>query len=617
VGIIQSLEERDVREAIPFVQNLLRSPEAEVRIAALHALGRLADVSSAPLLWNMTEGNRLENRTALHAYLALAESLLKRGETANAQSLFTRYAQVALTPTEKCSALNGLAQCKPQDAENMLFEACFAPEKEVRAFAVRLLSENPSATVTQRMVAEIPRVAPSLRPILMEALAGRNGTAVRDALLEATLSQDHDLRVAGLRGILHRSDIYNTTRLQVFHRAIPVAQSDAERHTLLLGLRNIASSTSIPYLMDALGQGKTQNETWAAILVIADKIVRNNRPQEALPLYERAVRLCGDAQLVRHATQKMRQLGAKADFASQAGYIEHWWVLGALPGREKWRTLDAIPLQAPVEIQNPVLIAERQFRWRYFHLENPQGLLDFMEATPLQGNAAAYAYAEITSPSAQDVLLKVGSDDDYFLALNGVPVSRFVGNRGWKADEDAVQVRLVAGVNRILLKVLNGGGSWQASLRITDMSHQPLVFVQSTPQTRLQEQASASAPKPTLKERRVLLTSGLEYVELEEGKGEVAKAGDNVAVHYVGYIGTFPNAKRYDNTHERGEPFYFTLGNNQALAGFDQGIQGMKVGGKRRLVVPPSLAYGAAGFGKQVPPNATLTFEVELVSVEH
>jgi len=101
--------------------------------------------------------------------------------------------------------------------------------------------------------------------------------------------------------------------------------------------------------------------------------------------------------------------------------------------------------------------------------------------------------------------------------------------------------------------------------------------------------------------------------DLVVGKGAEAKAGDSVKVHYVG---TLPDGKEFDASKKHGQPFDFELGAGRVIKGWDQGVAGMKVGGKRKLTVPPSLGYGARGFPPVIPPNSTLLFEVELLDVK-
>ena len=110
----------------------------------------------------------------------------------------------------------------------------------------------------------------------------------------------------------------------------------------------------------------------------------------------------------------------------------------------------------------------------------------------------------------------------------------------------------------------------------------------------------------------ITTTSGLTIEDTVIGKGTAASAGRDVTVHYAGWLA---DGTQFDSSKEKQDPFEFTLGKSEVMAGWEEGLNGMRVGGTRKLVVPPQLAYGEAGAGDTIPPNATLTFEVELLAV--
>ena len=112
--------------------------------------------------------------------------------------------------------------------------------------------------------------------------------------------------------------------------------------------------------------------------------------------------------------------------------------------------------------------------------------------------------------------------------------------------------------------------------------------------------------------KTVTTASGLKYVDTVVGKGASPTAGKSVKVHYTG---TLENGKKFDSSVDRNEPFSFTIGVGQVIQGWDEGVMTMKVGGKRKLIIPSKLGYGARGAGGAIPPNATLLFDVELLDV--
>jgi FKBP-type peptidyl-prolyl cis-trans isomerase len=126
--------------------------------------------------------------------------------------------------------------------------------------------------------------------------------------------------------------------------------------------------------------------------------------------------------------------------------------------------------------------------------------------------------------------------------------------------------------------------------------------------------ASDSRAQDKKEKKKVVTTkSGLRYEDLKEGTGAEAKKGDTVEVHYTGWL---TNGKKFDSSHDRKEPFSFKIGVDRVIQGWHEGVAGMKVSGKRKLMIPPELGYGAQGYPPVIPANAELVFEIELLKIK-
>ncbi|MCH7814642.1 MAG: FKBP-type peptidyl-prolyl cis-trans isomerase, partial [Planctomycetes bacterium] len=112
----------------------------------------------------------------------------------------------------------------------------------------------------------------------------------------------------------------------------------------------------------------------------------------------------------------------------------------------------------------------------------------------------------------------------------------------------------------------------------------------------------------------VITETGLRYYDIEVGTGDPPETGDTIDAHYTGWL---IDGTEFDSSFDRGEPFSFELGAGSVIKGWDEGFATMRVGGKRQLIIPPDLGYGASGSGASIPPNATLIFDVELVAIQH
>jgi FKBP-type peptidyl-prolyl cis-trans isomerase len=139
------------------------------------------------------------------------------------------------------------------------------------------------------------------------------------------------------------------------------------------------------------------------------------------------------------------------------------------------------------------------------------------------------------------------------------------------------------------------------------------VMAQTTPSKKVPTTPNTNAPAKVTGPG-VKTDSGLQYWDIRLGNGETAKEGSRVRVHYTGWL---PNGKKFDSSVDAGTPFDFRIGNGEVIKGWEEGITGMRVGGKRQLHIPPSLAYGAEGTPDgSIPPNATLIFDIHLLAIQ-
>lgn len=479
VAIMGGLAERKERAAAPVVAKMLSSDNPQVRRAALETLGSIPNRASADLLWRIrTRGAGWERIAARDAYIRLAESLAASGSPGAALPMFTRLRSQAENSVEKCAALNGLAKIQGAQSTRLLLESLNAPEPDVRGLAASLLTASADPAATAAMIQAVKRAQPEVRLQLVEVLSRREGAEATGALFDAAKDADSRVRTAALRSLSSRKGAPRAQLLTTYHAALPAAASEEERQTILIGIERLGDPSSLPLLRELWEKGTQRVAVMSAMLAVADTLAASGKREEAVAIYRQALEQGGDSRIIREGARKLRQLGIEVDVATQLGLIGNWWALGPINGRDEWRTRDAFDVSAEIDLAREISVGGERLRWKYAPADDPQGMLDLEQAVGSRNNAAAYLYAEVTSPSEMDALLRIGSDDDVIVWLNGQKVHQFIGDRGWGVDQDTAQVRLRQGRNTILVKVLNGGGQWACSLRITDREGKPLKLEQ-------------------------------------------------------------------------------------------------------------------------------------------
>ncbi|ACK66907.1 peptidylprolyl isomerase FKBP-type [Rippkaea orientalis PCC 8801] len=178
--------------------------------------------------------------------------------------------------------------------------------------------------------------------------------------------------------------------------------------------------------------------------------------------------------------------------------------------------------------------------------------------------------------------------------------------------EISISFAIILGFSLLLLlgSVFNPGNKPEA---IADQLKDQPAITTSQQETLVALDTSTKETQKMDAKNTVTTSSGLQYVDLVEGTGNSPSQGKTVTVHYTG---TLENGKKFDSSRDRGQPFSFKIGVGQVIKGWDEGVMSMKVGGRRQLIIPANLGYGARGAGGVIPPNATLIFDVELLDVK-
>jgi len=379
---------------------------------------------------------------------------------------------------------------------------------------VRSLSYRQHSQVVPTLLAATKDEEAAVRTVALEALSKRlDAASFTDTFLAAARDREQDPAVAALEALLQlkapaaeplflelsqsgRDAVQSTANrgyLVLAHERIKadpaaaaamlrlglsLATTNLNRSLALRGLAQLGDLEALPLVLPCLEDEGTRQSAAAALLPIATKLAAAGSKEQAIDLLRKVATTSSDQRVLREAGSSLRQLGVDWDPAANAGFITRWWVLGPLGGRNKWTKEDAFPVERPIDLSAAVTVGDRAYQWQPTVVDDPTGMLNFESVLGEHDDCAAYAYAEVTSPQAQDAIFSMGSDDSIICWLNGAKVHAFLGDRGYTPDQDRVAVKLQAGTNRVLIKVLDWGADWAGGLRITDPGSKPLVLAQ-------------------------------------------------------------------------------------------------------------------------------------------
>ncbi len=511
VSVIQALGERRDGAATPLLLPLLKTNDAAIRLAAIEALGRIGDPKAEPALAAcLGQGSDRERRAIFDAYVTLGDQLAATGKRPEALKVFATALKAAPTDAAKCAALAGIGKVGSAKDVPAVMASLADPSPAVRHTAQRCLVELPDPKVAEAVAQAMKGASPGEKGGLLRVLAERKEAAATQAieaaaqdpsaevrvvayqlldrladpaleptLLEAAQKGSAAIKPVALEAYLRLADARREKErdaaLAMYTKALDLAPSDALRRAALNGMASVAGEESLAKVEPCLANDALKQEALRAYVAIASRLADAGQRERATEMLKKAVGLGPSRDVMGSAIAKLRDLGINLDPAKAAGFVTTWWVMGPWPAPE----IDTKrPPEDGVDLKAKVRIDDQEVAWQKHHTTDAMGDVNLDAMLKPNDSVTAYMYAEVTVPQEQDVLFRTGSDDALKVFLNGKEVFKFASPRSLQVDQDTIKAHLNAGVNQVLLKVVDWGGGWEACLRVTDRNGKPIEFQQ-------------------------------------------------------------------------------------------------------------------------------------------
>lgn len=440
--LIKAIGTRRDPGSVEALTRLLDTKQSEaIRVTALKALGDLGRASAVPALLKAVDKEIGKDRDAAEAAMLKLEA----GATGAMIAAVTK-----ATPFQKVALLKVLGFRVDPRIKPLLLDGYKSTSPDVKAAAIEGLRRMADPS-TLSVLEEAGEKGPAKGP----AVAGMIRIAVK---LEK-----------GKRG----------EALRIYHRALKLATRDKEIKPALDRLAHLADASSFDVVRPFLNKGSATNQAAEAVLATAVKLP-DDRKADGVAALRTAISMRPTSGRAGAARDKLRKWGVEIDIAGEAGFVTHWWLAGPFKSPHKKLFDVTLPPESAenVDLSATVKAGEEERGWKKIYIDNPGGVMSFDSLIGPAPHVAVCCYAEVISDKAQDVLFKMGSDDDVVCSLNGKRIHANKVDRGVTVDGDVVKTRLEKGVNRIVLKILNTGGGWGGCLRITDRQHKPLKLEQ-------------------------------------------------------------------------------------------------------------------------------------------
>jgi HEAT repeat protein len=502
--LIAALGRRGSRETIPLARHYASSKHRAVRLAALEALGRVADIPSAPVVTAaMVEDDAETRAVAATACLRMGKALLADAKMPEAAGLLARVLEATMSDAERVAALNGLAKAGKAAAVKAIAPLVTGGTPEVRTAAVEALRATPGDDAAAALRPGLKDTSPEIRIVVLDAVAERADRSVLPAVIGLAGAAEEGVRVAALRAIAAMPTPQAETAIRAaLNKDAPAERAAAVDACLALAralLEANGTDQAAVLLHDLLGRPLTAEQETAALDAVAtaasasstsivekrlgakDAKVRGAAARAGIAVATAVAKSDRTAAIAllrkvlpvdAAAGRRLRELGCQVDIPARNGVVSSWWVGGPCPEPtdEDWHTPH--PLQVDVDFQKGFSIGAQRVPWHPASVEDGQGTLT---VRPTRGSMA-YALVDVHLTKARDVVLEIGRTGSALLWLNG----RLIYDQGdsgtLKGKDERVRTRLNAGVNRILVKTSGRQSPLIVRLRIRDREGRSVDF---------------------------------------------------------------------------------------------------------------------------------------------
>jgi HEAT repeat protein len=511
IGIINALGERRDKNAVKLLLNETLSKDRDVRCAALEALGKIGDPSAVDaILLGLKDADGRVVRSAFSALLMLYENLLASGrkkealkagtealrvvkESKQRRALLLHIAKIAdagaigaiatclsdKDPYVRSLAMECLSVIEGEEASAQLAKLMKTADEATRSRIVLILGRRKDKVATRALNEALQDKSDVVKVASLQAL-GKLEEASEELLLKAATSEVEEIHETALKAYialankrLEKGDREGAVKM--FATATRVARTVELVREALSGIAKAPAEEALITVEELLKEPQLMEEASRAYFAIATSLADAGKRDEALRMLFKLAAMSTPRDLSEAVFAKLRQLNPEVDVSSARGFVTSWWLIGPFKGTD----IDAVlPPEKEVNLEAPVKFEGVELRWFKHRTNDIDGFVNLYGLLKPNENVSAFMYAEIEVEKEMDALFKLGSDDSIKCWLNGKLVHRYPEPRSPAVDQDVVKVHLQAGLNRILLKVVNFGGGWCATLRITDIDGRPVKFKQ-------------------------------------------------------------------------------------------------------------------------------------------